>query len=179
MKNINRIIIVLVLVIVVVGIATSINTNYKKPNEDLIRIHIRANSNSDYDQNLKLKVKEEVIKYLTPLLANANTKGQAIAILITNLDGLNQKVANVLNKNEIEYGGQASLVVEEFPARMYGDIVVEKGFYDALIVKLGEGKGDNWWCVAFPPLCFVPETGANVRYKSKILEIINNSKIKS
>lgn len=176
MKNSNRIIVFLVLILIIAGLTAFLNVNNKKPNEDLIRIHIRANSNSDFDQNLKHLVKDDVIKYLTPLLAEAKTKEEAVVVINENLVQLNEKISSVLDKNKIEYGVQSSLVVEEFPARMYGDMVVEKGLYDALIVKLGDGKGDNWWCVAFPPLCFVPENGVNIKYKSKILEIIKNAK---
>ena len=61
---------------------------------------------------------------------------------------------------------------EYFPTRAYDDLVLENGYYDALIIELGSGKGDNWWCVVYPPLCFADCT-QKIEYKSKFLEIIN------
>ena len=71
------------------------------------------------------------------------------------------------------YKSRAVLREELFPTRTYDNLTLESGFYDALIVELGEGKGDNWWCVVYPPLCFV-ESGHGYVYKSKIVEIIKN-----
>jgi stage II sporulation protein R len=70
---------------------------------------------------------------------------------------------------------------EKFPTRSYDGFVLEGGFYDALIIKLGAGEGDNWWCVVYPPLCFLEAEytdGQGIKYKSKIFEIIENWKKK-
>lgn len=151
-------------------------TLYEQPTDsDYIRIHIRANSNSEFDQSVKHKVKDSVIAYLTPLLAETRSKDEAYAVIDSNLDEITARASLALNTNGSGYTASAKLCREEFPARAYGDIVLEKGVYDALIVTLGKGDGDNWWCVAFPPLCFV---NSDARYKSKIMEIIHNAKNK-
>ena len=80
----------------------------------------------------------------------------------------------MLKNAGFNYHSKVAVRNELFPTRVYGDFTLEEGFYDALIVELGEAKGDNWWCVVYPPLCF---TGTeNIKYKSKILEIINSFK---
>lgn len=138
--------------------------------EEYIRIHIRANGNSAEEQEVKLKVRDAVVEYLTPLLAEAETARDAEKILKNSLDGITNAADKTLSAEGCTYRSAVTLGREEFPARSYGELTLDAGSYEALIVNLGSGKGDNWWCVAFPPLCFVPEK--DVKYKSKIMEII-------
>lgn len=149
-------------------------------NSEYLRIHIRANSNDEQDQAVKLKVKDAVVEYLIPLLAKAETKGDAERILRSHKEEIALEAANALRKEGFRYGAKADVKSEEFPTRQYGSETFPSGVYDALIVELGEGKGDNWWCVAFPPLCFTPNSNSkNIVYKSKIIEIINKWKEKN
>ena len=142
---------------------------------EYLRIHIRANSNQEVDQNIKYKVKDAVVNYLTPGLSSCNTKEKAKTFLQSNLGQL-EKVANSTLKNGgYNYTSTAKLTNEEFPTRVYGEFILESGFYDALIIYLGEGVGDNWWCVVYPPLCFVGGTG-NFEIRSKIIDLINDFK---
>ena len=140
-----------------------------------IRIHVRANSNSEGDQRVKYEVKEAVVDYLTPLIAEGETFEFAYEILKQNLENI-EKIANdVLERNGYLYVSKAKLNQEYFPTRSYGEITLENGFYDALILELGSGEGDNWWCVVYPPLCFIGAEGndyKNIKYKSKLVEIV-------
>jgi stage II sporulation protein R len=82
---------------------------------------------------------------------------------------------DVLTARGFGYGAKAAVRAEEFPTRIYGGLTLEGGVYNALIIELGRAEGVNWWCIAFPPLCFSPaedDGGGNVKYRSKILEII-------
>lgn len=165
--------------LVCAAIATgAIICNEKNAEADCIRIHIRAASNSQYDQSIKLALRDEVVAHLTPILSSAQNKKQAKALLKKELHNLTKLSNECLAQNNIEYTANCYLSKEEFPARKYGELIFESGEYDALIISLGEGKGDNWWCVAYPPLCFVPEGDGEVIYKSKILEIIESYKEK-
>ncbi len=141
--------------------------------ERYLRIHIRANSNCEVDQSVKYKVKERVVEYLTPFVAECKTVDKAKQTVSDKLAEIEMVANNVLQENGFSYSANAKLKNEEFPTRVYQDLTLESGFYDALIINLGEGKGDNWWCVVYPPLCFVGEGNGYV-YKSKIVEIINN-----
>ncbi len=166
---------IVALILVIAGMGFNVGDKGKVENNEYLRIHIRANSNSESDQTVKYKVKESVVEYLTPLLSSCTTKELAVETI----SGHKQEVINVANsvltQNGFNYGVNINICEEYFPVRNYNDLTLDSGFYDAVIVELGAAKGDNWWCVVYPPLCFTNfEYGKNVIYKSKILEIINN-----
>ncbi len=140
--------------------------------QSYLRVHIRANSNSAEDQEVKYKVRDKVVEFLTPIVAECSTKSEAMEKIGENLDGAAAVADQTLRANGYTYGARASLREEEFPTRVYQNATLAAGVYDALILELGTGKGDNWWCVVYPPLCF---GGGNckIEYKSKIAEIVN------
>lgn len=157
--------------------AVSKNNNRKPVSSNFVRIHIRANSNLEEDQNVKMLIKENLIEFLTPLICDCSTIEKAKNIVASNIEEIERVANEVLKANNFFYSAHARLSKEEFPTRSYGEFELEKGIYSALIVELGEAKGENWWCVVFPPLCFVggENNGSNsVRYKSKIIEIIES-----
>lgn len=139
-----------------------------------LRIHIRANSNTQYDQQIKYTVRDAIVQALTPLVNSCNSKAQAEVILNDNLDLIEQTANNVLSDHGYHYRSKATLRAENFPTRVYENLTLPEGVYDALILELGEGAGDNWWCVIYPPLCFTGESAVagEVVYKSKIAELI-------
>ncbi len=154
--------------IIFVTVIASINQNSNSV--EYLRIHIRANSNSQIDQQVKYSVKEAIVDYLTPYIANCVDKQSAIKTLNERKSEIEKVADQVLVKNGFNYESEVAVRNELFPTRVYGDFTLEEGFYDALIVNLGKAQGDNWWCVVYPPLCFTANN--NVKYKSKILEII-------
>ena len=138
----------------------------------LIRIHIRADSNDADDQAVKMLVKESVTEYLTRELDGVDSFEEAYSMLDERLSVIESAAEKVLEENGFYYGAEAKLNNEYFPTRAYEDVVVESGYYDALIINLGSGKGDNWWCVVYPPLCYVKADVADgFKYKSKIKEL--------
>ena len=146
--------------------------------EDYLRLHIRANSNSEYDQNIKYDIKSVVVKALVPIAEGVDNKDDMMSVLEQNLAVLTQIVDNRLSELGLEYRSNIKVCSEEFPTRSYEELTLGAGVYDALIIELGTGKGDNWWCVAFPPLCFVTEDseGDDIEYKSVIKEWFNKIK---
>jgi stage II sporulation protein R len=159
-------------------IAASINLFcgcQKKADNDILRIHIIANSNSRLDQDIKHEVKDCIVEKLSEALKDAKDKNQAKRIIKDNEEQLLSLSNQTLEKKHADYLAKMEIKLQEFPARVYDDIVFEKGVYEAVIITLGKGQGDNWWCVAFPPLCFIPSDGNEIRYKSIIMEIINNA----
>lgn len=139
---------------------------------DYLRIHVRANSNSQTDQSIKYIVKDEVVRFITPYAAQCTDKEKAMEIISGILPEIEEVCDKVLKANGFSYTSRASVRAEEFPTRVYGDLTLESGLYDALIIELGSGTGDNWWCVIYPPLCFTSGT-ASVQYRSAIMDIIN------
>lgn len=149
--------------------------NVENESNSYLRIHVRANSNLEEDQLVKYKVKEAVVDFLTPKIAEGSTFEEVYSILNKNLKNIEIVANKVLNDNGFNYFSKASLKDEYFPTRNYGEYTLENGYYDALILELGEGEGNNWWCVVYPPLCFIGAEGnstQNIKYKSKIVEII-------
>lgn len=148
----------------------SVETEY-----EYLRIHIRANSNSNADQKIKFDIKNDIVNFLTPYLSEAETKEDAIKIIQSNLKVLEVLVDNNLEQNNFDYKSSCEIKKENFPTRYYDNYVLEEGEYDALIITLGEGEGDNWWCVVYPPLCFVNKNVTeeqDIVYNSRLLGII-------
>ncbi|MCI8435106.1 MAG: stage II sporulation protein R [Clostridia bacterium] len=138
----------------------------------LIRIHIRAESNDARDQAVKLQVRDAVCAYLESELSDVNDFQSAYDGIEKRLKTIEKIADEVLSKAGFGYTSHARLNNEYFPTRSYEGIVVESGYYDALILELGAGKGDNWWCVIYPPLCYLEANGTGgIRYRSKIKEI--------
>ena len=136
--------------------------------DECVRIHIRANSNSQQDQSVKLAVRDEITAYLTQKLDDCTSKKDAVSILCNEKQNLVNIANNTLYTHGFDYKASIALKNEHFPDRKYDGYDFPEGNYDALIIYLGEGVGDNWWCVAFPPLCFLPEStgGEKIVYKS-------------
>ena len=143
---------------------------------EYLRIHIRADSNAEEDQAVKYLVRDGLVSYLTPLVADYESRDQAIVGVSMHLKDIEKEAERVLQANGFFYGARVELKKEKFPTRVYGEYTLPAGEYAALIVRLGRGNGDNWWCVVYPPLCFAGEAGQNIIYKSKIQEIIQNWK---
>ena len=143
--------------------------------ENSIRIRVVANSNNISDQMIKLKVKEKVENNLYKDLKNVKNINEARAKIKNSIPELKKIVYNTTDSNNfsINYGSNY------FPEKEMNGINYKKGSYESLVINLGESKGNNWWCVLFPPLCMI-EAKENdteyVEYKSKVLEILNRYK---
>ena len=138
-----------------------------------LRLHIRAQSNEQVDQQIKLAVRDALVAYLAPIANQCDTKQAMQQALQGRLSDIERVADDVLAQGGFAYKAHAYLANERFPTRTYGDLTLAAGDYDALVVLLGSGEGDNWWCVAFPPLCFVAaeETDNDgVQYRSVIAE---------
>ena len=141
--------------------------------DSVFRLHILANSNSEEDQNLKYLVRDEVISFLTKLTENVNSKKEVIQIVNKNLDQFQQIAEKVISENGYTYPVKISVGNFSFPTKQYGDISLPAGLYDALRIEIGAAEGQKWWCVMFPPLCFVDVSSGVVTEESK--EIIKEN----
>ena len=153
------------------NLGTSSNTK-----SEFLRLHIRANSNSSYDQAVKYKVKQAIINEFTPIFSLVTTREQAMQALGDNIPKIKRISNEILARQGFTYRTQAHLRSEYFPMRNYGQLTLPSGYYDALIIKLGAGQGDNWWCVVYPPLCFLNNNIGGERgviYRSRLQEIIS------
>ena len=143
--------------------------------ENYLRIHIRANSNDEIDQNVKYKVKDAVVEALIPVLADCESKDEAKKVLKQNFSYIEKVANNVLKANGFEYSSNATFNREYFPTRVYENVTLPEGEYDALILNLGSGTGNNWWCVVYPAFCFLETKNSdNIVYISQIWDTIKN-----
>lgn len=160
----------LLLFIIILALICSNSTPYY---DEYLRLHIRANSNTDVDQQVKYLVKQEVVTYLSDIAVKCTTKQIALTLIESELENIEAVADNCLKQNGFSYTSRATIKKEEFPTRVYEGYTLEEGIYDALIIELGEGVGDNWWCVIYPPLCFCGEMdGGSIKYRSLIYDII-------
>ncbi len=125
---------------------------------EIIRFHVIANSDSSEDQALKLKVKDALVNELSATLKSTKSITEARDIITENLPSIQQTSEKVISENGYAYPVAVSLAPCLFPIKVYGDYTFPAGNYEALRVQIGEAKGQNWWCVMFPPLCFVDST---------------------
>lgn len=149
--------------------------NQRELAAECIRIHIRANSNGTGDQAVKYAVRDRITAYLEDALSACTTKREAQAVLQRESQNLVRIADGTLSAHGFAYKSSVRMGNEYFPDRDYDGYTFPAGNYDALVINLGSGSGDNWWCVAFPPLCFVPDgdNGEKVVYKSWIKEILD------
>ena len=133
----------------------------------VFRLHVLANSDSAEDQALKLKVRDSLLNYMNDICSNCTTKEEAISLAKENKKNFQQIAEQTISENGYNYPVKINIDNFYFPTKNYGDITLPAGFYDALRVEIGEAKGKNWWCVMFPPLCFVDAVYGVVQEDSK------------
>lgn len=157
-----------------------VTLNYDEVKDSLIRFHVIANSDNEEDQNLKLKVKNKVIDYLYPYLNNSQSLDESRQIIKDKMQEVKKLAGQIIKDNNYKYDIQVELSRENFPDKSYGNITLPQGNYEAFRIIIGDGRGKNWWCVMFPPLCFVDESKAEVEYdktENKINSRKNNSNL--
>lgn len=181
-KNIkSQIILYSVMLFIVLGLmvgyaysqSCKINTFSNDYKENLIRFHVLANSDSEEDQALKLKVRDKVISYLKPKLEDSESISQSEKIILNEKDKLMDICKETIKQNGYNYDVSINLGYSKFPTKQYSSVVLPAGEYKSLKIIIGKGQGKNWWCVMFPPLCFVDVSSGIVDDSSK--ELMENN----
>ncbi len=164
MKNILW---VLIAVIILGFVSKGITDNNLIPDE-AIRIRVIANSNSDSDQKLKWEIKEDIEKYLYSKLDGVENIEEADALIKKNIPKVKELINKYTHSYNLNYG------LNYFPEKTFKGVEYEAGQYQSLVVTLGSGLGDNWWCVLFPPLCLLEaEDSTEVEYRSFVADMIS------
>lgn len=162
----------LLLFIFVSALSYATTVSYDIQNS-VFRLHVIANSDEEYDQNLKYIVRDEILKYVNSISSNAVSKEDVIELVKTNSDEIKKIAEETIITNGYDYSVNVNIGNFEFPTKTYGDLSLPAGLYDALRVEIGKAEGANWWCVMFPPLCFVDVSSGVVPTESK--EVIKNN----
>ena len=141
--------------------------------DDAIRIRIIPNSNSEFDQSVKRSVRNKLEITMYDLLKDAKSSEEASEIIKNNLELVDNDVKKILEDNNYDLGYKINYGYNYFPEKEYKGVKYEEGYYESLLVTLGKGEGDNWWCVLFPPLCLIEgEEADKVEYKSIVEQIL-------
>ena len=147
--------------------------------DDVVRLHILANSNSEIDQEVKLKVRDALLETNASILSDGVTKENAKVHFEKSKEFLLKTAKETLNENGFNYDVKITLQEEYFNTRTYGNLTFPAGQYTALKVILGEGEGENWWCVMFPPLCIPAADGIETNKNTANYLTENGEKIVS
>lgn len=171
-----------IVLVIVFGLITSfismyisdVYKNRESFKENLIRFHVIANSDASFDQALKLKVRDKILKEMGKRFETDDIL-MAKEIIKENTDYIEKIAIEEINRNGFNYSVKVALEEHEFPTKNYGSITLPAGDYEALRVVIGNGEGKNWWCVLFPPLCFidVKQGLTDEKTKGKLQEVLS------
>src|SRR5690625_4004509 len=132
------------------------DTPYQTIPDEAIRLRILANSDSEKDQRIKREVRDEVNAYITGLVEKIDDISEARKIIDDNVPEIHKIVDSTLKEQGVTHSSMVEYRSDvTFPTKIYGEFVYPAGEYEAVLISIGEGKGANWWCVLFPPLCFL------------------------
>lgn len=149
----------LVLAVLTGSSLSSFENDCQNIREEVLRLHVVANSDSKEDQELKLAVRDAILKKSEELFLKTNNLSEAEKAVNENLFLILQTAEETVKREGFDYSVCASVGKSRFPTKTYSNITLPAGEYDALKVVIGEGKGKNWWCVMFPPLCLSAAEG--------------------
>lgn len=169
-KNILTVFIVLFLLFIFIIICADsyVSAVSSDISSSVFRLHVIANSDSDEDQNLKYIVRDRILDYMNSLVdTNISSKEETMKIVSENLENFKSIAQDTVYENGYDYEVNVEIGNFTFPTKTYGDIALPAGYYDALRVTIGSAEGKNWWCVMFPPLCFVDVSSGVVPEDSK------------
>lgn len=167
--KIGRILVILILlsIFILISAISYVDAVSNNIADSVFRLHVIANSDSKEDQELKLKVRNELLSYMNIISKDSTNKQEAMKIANEHKEEFKQIAEKVIKKNGYNYNVNVQVGKADFPTKYYGDITLPAGTYDALKVQIGDAKGQNWWCVMFPPLCFVDVSTGIVPDNSK------------
>lgn len=154
--------------LVITGVAMQyIHTVKADIAKNFVRLHVIANSNSQNDQDLKLKVRNSVVECLEGKLKEANSPEETKAIIKKELENIAKTAQEEIFANGYNYAVTVSLGNYKFPTKSYEGAMLPAGNYDALRIIIGEGAGENWWCVLYPQLCFTSSPNGRLPEESR------------
>ncbi len=140
---------------IIMNIYINADKVFAKVPDKIIRLHVVANSDSPEDQNLKREVRDAVINRMSPKFEKLKNIDEVRAVISENIPEIESIAREVIKQNNKAYEVKAQLGSFDFPTKQYGSLTLPAGSYQALNIKIGSAEGQNWWCVMFPPLCFI------------------------
>lgn len=170
----KRLFIIFILFLVLVIYIDKYDSNYYVIPDESIRIRIIANSDSFDDQYIKIKVKQLIEPVIEEDLSNSSSLEESRSIIKDNLNKYNSMIFSYLVDNSYNDKFSVNYGSNYFPEKEYKGVKYESGNYESLVIKLGSGMGDNWWCVMFPPICSLEvEENSDIEYKVFVKELFD------
>lgn len=188
MSYYRKIFISVIFVIFAMAVAYTVEayTGIAKINDKVIRLHVIANSNTVFDQQLKYKVRNNVLNKFNNEFESISSKDDSENLIIEKINEIRKEAETTMNKEGYDYDVIVYYGNFKFPRKSYEDIVLPEGYYDAVRIEIGKAEGNNWWCVMFPPLCFVDfgqdknaEPVLNIETEKKLQEVLTQEEIEA
>jgi len=187
MSYFKKIFVSAVFVVLAVAAAYSAEayTGMSKINDKVIRLHVVANSNTFEDQQLKYKIRNKIINTFNKEFQNTSTKEESENIIIEKINDIRYEAESIIKDEGYNYEVNVYYGNYKFPRKLYEEIVLPEGYYDAVKIEIGKAEGNNWWCVMFPPLCFVDfgkdqeEPVFDIDTENKLQEVLTKEEIEA
>lgn len=163
-----------ILAIIMMFVMNNKNESIVIPNE-AIRVRVIANSNSNYDLEAKENLRSDIEKKVYNLLTDTTSIDEARKVLTNNIKNIEIEVEENFKKQNYDNTFQVEYGLNYFPEKEFKGVIYQEGYYESLVVTIGKGEGNNWWCVLYPPLCLLDfeEETSDIEYQSFISEILN------
>ena len=188
MSYYKKIFISVIFVITAIAVAYIVEayTGMAKINDKVIRFHVLANSDNVFDQQLKYKVRNNVINKFNSEFESISSKSDSEKLIIEKISEIREEAEAIIQQEGYDYDVNVYYGNFKFPRKMYEDIVLPEGYYDAVRIEIGKAEGQNWWCVMFPPLCFVDfgqdknaEPVLDIQTEKKLQEVLTQQEIEA
>lgn len=167
----KKLIIIFLTVLTIFLVYNKVNTDTTIIPNESIRLRVIPNSNSSYDQAMKVLVKNYLEEDVFSLFNNIDSIDEARDIINNNLDSINYNIQNIFDLYDYDMSFEVNYGNNYFPEKEFKGIKYSEGYYESLVVSIGEASGDNWWCVLFPNLCI--NTDSDIEYSSLIGDILS------
>ena len=163
----------IVVIVIYMMIGHFVSAKYTIPKE-AIRVRVIASSNDEYDQEVKMNVKDIVTNDMYNLMSNVDNIESARESITNNIPTLSKDIDKYLKEINYNTNYDINFGYNYFPKKIYKGVEYKEGMYESLVVTLGNGEGNNWWCVLFPPICMIEaEESTDVEYTTMVKEIMN------
>ena len=170
----KKVMILTIIIITFILVINGFKQNLVRIPDEAIRIRVLANSNSNYDQEIKSEVKDLVGKELYSQLFNVKNIIEARSVINNSIDSIKNDIDNFFTQKKYDQSYDVIYGLNYFPEKEYKGVYYDEGYYESLLVTIGDGAGDNWWCVLFPPLCLMEASESEeVEYKFFVQELID------
>lgn len=167
----KKIILIIFAIVIILFVYKDVNANEVVIPDTSIRLRVIPNSNSSYDQAMKQVVKSYLEDDVYKLFKDTNNIDDARNVIVDNIDNIEFNIQEIFENYKYNMSFDVNYGYNYFPEKVFKNVIYEEGYYESVVVSIGEGEGDNFWCVLFPNLCLIEED--DVEYTSLVKEVVD------